>query len=149
MERSVADHSYSHNDAHSRYVYVKVLDTFIGFLRFVKKCEKKCEKNVWKHYLNQILSSFLILFDPNPYLERPLTHYLTLSWKLVDFFSEYVSIYRPILNMIYWPILYRRYMKAEYWPIYDFFKNNILIDICRNFSFFERYMKIFIFEFFA
>ena len=30
-----------------------------------------------------------------------------------------------------------------------FFKNDILIDICRNFSFFERYMKIFIFEFYA
>ena len=27
-----------------------------------------------------------------------------------------------------------------------FLKNDILIDICRNFSFFERYMKIFIFE---
>jgi len=28
----------------------------------------------------------------------------------------------------------------------NFFKNDILIDICRKFSFFERYMKIFIFE---
>ena len=55
--------------------------------------------------------------------------------------SEYVSIYRSILNMIYWPIYDNRILT----DICKFSKNHFLTDICRNFAFFDRYMKIFIF----
>ena len=51
-----------------------------------------------------------------------------------------VNIKNDILTDI-WKLNIDRYM--------IFFKNDILIDIFRNFSFFERYMKIFIFEFYA
>ena len=50
---------------------------------------------------------------------------------------EYVSIYRSILNILYWPIYDSRILT----DICNFFKNVILIDICRNFSFFDRYMQ--------
>ena len=57
------------------------------------------------------------------------------------YLTEYVSIYRSILNMIYWPIYDNRILT----DICKFFKNHFLTDICRNFAFFDRYMKIFIF----
>ena len=55
---------------------------------------------------------------------------------------EYVSIYRSIFDIIYWPIYDDRILT----DICILFKNHFLIDICRNFAFFDRYMKIFIFS---
>ena len=65
----------------------------------------------------------------------------TVRSAFVSFRSEYVSIYRSILKIIYWPIYDDRILT----DICILFKNHFLIDICRNFAFFDRYMKIFIF----
>ena len=59
--------------------------------------------------------------------------------------SEYVTIYRSILKFIYWPI----YVSLILTDIWIFSKNHISTDICRNFSFFDRYMKIFKIRFWA
>ena len=61
---------------------------------------------------------------------------------IVLYSTEYVSIYRSIFDIIYWPIYDSRILT----DICKFFKNHFLIDICRNFAFFDRYMKIFIFS---
>ena len=53
--------------------------------------------------------------------------------------AEYETIYRSILKFIYWPI----YVSLILTDIWNFSKNHISTDICRNFSFFNRYMKIF------
>ena len=55
---------------------------------------------------------------------------------------EYVTIYRSILK--FWYI--DRYMMSNIDRYMNFSKNHYLTDICRNFSFFDRYMKIFIFH---
>ena len=60
----------------------------------------------------------------------------------VEYWPEYVSIYRSIFCFIYWPICDSRILT----DICKFFKNHFLTDICRNFTFFDRYMKIFIFS---
>ena len=65
-------------------------------------------------------------------------------YKLVDignkFSTKYVSIYRSILKLSY----IDRYMISNIDRYMKFFKNHFSTDICRNFSFFDRYMKIFI-----
>ena len=91
--------------------------------------------------------------EPN---ERTYCHSLMLN-DLYGFFSslnmlrysnyvilliEYVCIYRSIFDIIYWPIYDSRILT----DICNFFQNHFLTDICRNLSFFDRYMKIFIFS---
>ena len=56
------------------------------------------------------------------------------------FRPEYVTIYRSILKLRY----IDRYMISNIDRYMKFFKNHFSTDICRNFSFFDRYMKIFI-----
>ena len=63
-----------------------------------------------------------------------------IYYKIIRFFhTEYETIYRSILKFIYWPI----YVSLILTDIGNFFKNHISTDICRNFSFFDRYKKIF------
>ena len=60
-------------------------------------------------------------------------------WSI--YYAKYVTIYRSILKLWY----IDRYMKSNIERYMKFFKNHSLTDICRNLSYFDRYMKIFIF----
>ena len=55
------------------------------------------------------------------------------------FFGICKHISVNIKIVVCWPIY-----DIEYWPIYAIFQKSFLTDICRNLSFFDRYMKIFI-----
>ena len=58
-----------------------------------------------------------------------------------QFFSKYVNIYRSISKLSY----IDRYMISNIDRYIKFSKNHFSTDICRKFSFFDRYMKFSIF----
>ena len=58
------------------------------------------------------------------------------------YFSKYVTIYRSISKLSY----IDRYMISNIDRYMKFSKNHFSTDICRKFSFFDRYMKFFIFH---
>ena len=63
------------------------------------------------------------------------------STFLLNCFSKYVNIYRSISKLSY----IDRYMISNIDRYMKFSKNHFSTDICRKFSFFDRYMKFFIF----
>ena len=65
-----------------------------------------------------------------------------LRVKTDQFSSKYVNIYRSISKLSY----IDRYMISNIDRYMKFSKNHFSTDICRKFSFFDRYMKFFIFH---
>ena len=77
----------------------------------------------------------------NFYSLEKTVHFWSSFLKKPVYSPKYVTIYRSILKFLY----IDRYMISNIERYMKFFKNHFPTDICRNLSFFDRYMKIFIF----
>ena len=110
------------------------------FLRYCHQLQQMTFFWSFVAILGNIAKIFVALMN---HIATKLVAILSLRFAQQQYRNQFCCDILTILKLIYWPI-YANLILTDIW---NFSKCFILTDICRNFSFFHRYMKIFKFQF--